>query len=79
MELVRAGTPNRSGVRRDRAKSETEPIEDPGVASVHFPVGFLETRLVRVERIGVLHHELARAHDAETRPDFVAEFGLDLV
>jgi len=32
-----------------------------------------------VEGVGVLHDELARAHDAETRAGLVAEFGLDLV
>ena len=34
---------------------------------------------VGVERIRVLHHEFARAHHAEARPDLVAELGLDLI
>src|SRR5699024_7226410 len=32
-----------------------------------------------VERVGVLHDEFTRPHDAETRTDFIAELGLDLV
>ena len=32
-----------------------------------------------MERIRVLHREFARPHDAEPRPDLVAELGLDLV
>src|SRR5665213_4615829 len=32
-----------------------------------------------MERIGVLHDELAAAHDAEARPYFIAELQLDLV
>ena len=32
-----------------------------------------------MEGVGVLHDELARAHDAKARPHLVAELGLDLV
>src|SRR6266566_382048 len=32
-----------------------------------------------MKRVAVLHRELAPAHDAEARPDLVAELGLDLV
>ena len=32
-----------------------------------------------MEGVGVLHDELARAHDPETRPDLVAKLGLDLI
>jgi hypothetical protein len=35
--------------------------------------------VIGMEAVGVLHQELARAHDAEARPDLVAELGLDLV
>ena len=35
--------------------------------------------MVEVERIGVLHQELARAHHAEARPHLVAELPLDVV
>ena len=32
-----------------------------------------------MERISIFHHKLARAHDAKTRANFIAEFGLDLI
>ncbi len=32
-----------------------------------------------MERVGVFHQELARAHHAKTRAHFVTEFGLDLI
>ena len=53
--------------------------EDARIGVVHVAVFALQVRVVRVEGIGVLHHEFARAHDAEARPDLVAELGLDLV
>ena len=39
----------------------------------------IETRVVEVERVRVLHHELAHAQQARLRARFVAELGLDLV
>jgi len=39
----------------------------------------LQVGVIGVERVAVLHRELAPAHDAEARPDLVAELGLDLV
>src|SRR5690606_2076076 len=33
----------------------------------------------QVEGVGILHEELAPAHDAETRPDLVPELPLDVV
>ncbi len=46
---------------------------------MHAVVGFLQRFLGQVEGVGVLHQELAAAHEAEARTDFVAEFGLDLI
>ena len=46
---------------------------------MHAVVGFLQPVLVDIERVGVLHDELARAHHAKARPDLVAELRLNLV
>ena len=46
---------------------------------MHAVIGFLQGSLVQVEGVGILHDELATAHQAEARTDFVAELGLDLV
>ena len=44
----------------------------------HAVVGGLEPRLVGIEAVGVFHDELARAHQAESRPDFVTKLRLNL-
>ena len=68
-----------AGVGEHRAKLDAQAGEDVGVGGVHALIGFGETGLIDVKRIGVLHDELARPHYAEARADFVAELGLDLI
>ena len=46
---------------------------------MHRQVRPFETFGAEVERIGVLHDELSRAHHTEARADLVTEFRLDLV
>ena len=79
MDRVRAAAADRAGVRRDGAELQAEAGEDAAVGVVHDPVGVLQAGVVGVERIGVLHHEFARAHHPEARAHLVAELGLDLV
>ena len=79
LELVRARAADLPGVRGDRAESQSQAREDARIGVVHRLVALLEARVVRVEGVGVLHRELARAHHAESRTDLVAELGLDLV
>jgi hypothetical protein len=76
---VRAGPADFAGVGRHRAEAKPEAREDAHVRLVHRLVGLLQALEVGVERVRVLHGELARAHHAEARPDLVAELGLDLV
>ncbi len=54
-------------------------VEDRAVGGAHILVGRGQALPVGVEGVGVLHDELAAAHQAEARPDLVAELGLDLV
>ncbi len=70
---------DRAGVGLHGAEREAEPREDARVGVVHVAVFAREIVCVEVERVGILHQELARAHDAEARADLVAELGLDLV
>jgi len=58
---------------------ETQPVEDPDVGGPVQVVGRLQARLVHVERVGVLHDELAAPQDARARPGLVAVLRLDLV
>ena len=79
VEFVRAGAADRAGVRSHGAKLQAESGEDAAVGVVHVPVFALQIRERGMERVAVLHQELAAAHDAEARADLVAELGLDLV
>ena len=79
LELMRRAAADLPGVGGDRAELESHPAEDARVRVVHRLIRLQHRRLVDVERVRVLHHELARAHDAEARPDLVAKLGLDVV
>ena len=79
MELVRAGAADCAGVGGDGAELQPQAAEDARVGVVHVAVLALQIRVVGVERIAVLHDELARAHDAEARAALVAELGLDVI
>ncbi len=60
-------------------KVKSQSGEHAGIGGVHGLIGIDQAVAAGVEGIGVLHQELARAHDAEARADFVAEFHLDLI
>ena len=79
MKFMRAAAADGAGVCGDRAELQTEAGKNAGVRFVHHAVGLFQAFKAAVEGIGILHDELARAHHAETRTDFVAELGLDLV
>ena len=79
LELVRSLAADWTGVGGDRPELKTKPGEDARIRLVHRLVRLEHAFVVRVERIRVLHHELARAHHAETRADFIAELGLDMI
>ncbi len=76
---MRAGAADGAGVGGHRAELEAQAREDARVGVVHVAVFALQVLVVGVERVAVLHHELAPAHDAEARAALVAELGLDLV
>src|SRR5258706_4489383 len=79
MKFMRPGAADRAGIRRNRAKSEAQPAEDARIRVIHVAILAFEVLVIHMEGVGVLHHELARAHDPEARPDLVAKLGLDLI
>ena len=79
LELVRQRAADVAGVRLDGAEREAAAREDALVGLVHLLVFALRVLDVDVERIRVLHDELAPAHQAGARPQLVAELGLDLI
>ena len=69
-----------AGVGLDRRVVEPAALEDARSRRRASPRSSRRAlRGVGVEGVGVLHEELAAAHEAEARPDLVAELGLDLV
>ena len=79
MEFLRLAAADGAGVRLHDPVGELQAVEDPGIGTAHGLVGIFQARFVQVEGVGVLHHELARPHDAEPGPDLVPELRLDLV
>ncbi|KWV89428.1 hypothetical protein PFLmoz3_00850 [Pseudomonas fluorescens] len=79
MEFVGAGTADGAVVRFNRAELQAQAREHVAVGLVHAVVGRLQGSLVGVERIGVLHDELAATHQAEAWADLVTKLGLDLI
>ena len=65
VELLRSASADGAGVGVDHPVVEPEPLERPAVGVVHREVRPFETFGVEIERIGVLHDELARAHHTE--------------
>ena len=66
-------------VRVDLVDVQAEPLEDTSVGTGLGVVGGLQTSLVAVERVGVLHDELARTQEPTLWPLLVAFLGLKLV
>ena len=79
MELVRHGVAHVAAVGLHGNGPEPAPFIDALVGAVHVPVALVRAFGIDVEGVGVLHQELLRAHEAEARPDLVAELPLDLV
>jgi hypothetical protein len=79
LELGTRRPAHRPGVSRNETISEPKCVEDPHVALAHFLVRAPCTVFVHVERVGVLHQELAATQEATSRSRLVAELRLDLV
>ena len=79
MKLVRSVAADAARIGRDRAVTKPDAVKNRAIGAAHAFVIALQRVAVYAERIRVLHDELAPAHHAEARADFVAELGLNLV
>ena len=68
-----------AGVGLDRAPLQAHAVAHARIRPARLVVGLLQRLLRGMEAVGVLHHELAAAHEAEARTDLVAELHLRLV
>jgi hypothetical protein len=78
-ELVAEGAADGAGVGLHHRELEAQALESGAVGLVHDAVAFGRGVIVHIKGVGVLHDEFPRPHDAEARPDLVAELGLHLV
>src|SRR5690606_36575402 len=78
-ELLRGRAAHRARRGEHDLVADAEPVEGADVGLAVLLVGVLEAVVVEVERVGVLHEELAAAQDAGPGPGLVAVLGLDLV
>ncbi len=78
-ELLGGRSAHRSGHRRHDHVRQPEPVEQLDVGLAVELVRTLEAGVVDVERVRVLHHELAAAQETGSRACLVAVLGLDLV
>ena len=76
---MRESAADRTALGHHRYRLETKPREGPQIGDEHLVVGMPGAGLVEIEGIGILHQELAPAHQAEARPHLVAELPLDMV
>ena len=79
LELVAHVAADRAGLGLHRHRGEAHPVEGSEIGQEHQVVAALGALMVEIEGIGVLHQELAAAHDAEARADLVPELPLDVV
>ena len=77
--LVRAGAAHVAGVGLDLPVRQPAAIEDAPVGDLVQGVGRVETLAVAIERVGVLHRELAGAKHPAGRTRLVALLRLDVV
>ena len=66
-------------VGHDHAVIEAHAVEHVDVGLAHAGIACVQARLVGIEAVGVLHDELAAAHEREARATLIAELHLDLV
>jgi hypothetical protein len=78
-ELVGIGAAHGGGIGLDHQEGAAAALEDAAIGAVHLRIGAGEVGLVAMERVGVLHHELAAADEPAAGARLVAELGLDLV
>ena len=78
-ELVAELAADRAGVGHHRDRLDAQALEGAHVGQHHAVVARHRRAVVDVEAVGVLHQELAAAHDAEPRTHLVAELPLDVV
>ncbi|CAB4545331.1 unannotated protein [freshwater metagenome] len=78
-ELFTLTSTHGTGHRRHDYVLQTEAIEDADVGLTVLFIGLLQTGIVNIKGIGVLHDEFAATQDSGAGAGFVAVLGLNLI
>ena len=78
-EFMAAVATDSTAISLNRAIGQATAIKNARISIIHFCIGFIQTSLITVEGISILHNEVAAAHQAKARTTLVAEFVLNLV
>src|SRR5690606_36592929 len=68
-----------TGTGNNGAKVQVQAGKNARVGFMHQVVGLLQGILGKMKRAGIFQQEFPGSHYPETRTDFIAELGLDLV
>ena len=79
MNSCERSPPDRPGIGFHRNRAQPHARKGAQVGDEHALVGLARALLVEIERVGVLHQELAPTHDAEAGTDLVTELPLNVV
>ena len=78
-KFLAAAAANRAAVCLDHAKLEPKPRKDGAITAFHRHKLAQQVGFVLVEAIPVFHHELARAHEPESRANLIAKLEVNLI
>ena len=78
-EFLRGSSTDGAAVCVDGNSLQSTAFKNPPVGLVHGRVRLFQIRFAGMKGVGVLHDEFTASHQAEPRPNFIAEFGLDLI
>ena len=78
-ELMGVAAADGAGVRLDRPEGQAASGKDLFISLVHDPVTFVQSGVIPVEGVSILHDEFTAAHQSESGAGFVSVFCLDLI
>ena len=70
---------DRAAIRLHRNRLQPHALEGAHISQHHRAIAYHRAGIIDIERISVLHQELAPAHHPESRPHLVAELPLDVI
>ena len=76
---MRIASADRASVRLYRTAVQSAALEDLLIRMVHIHVALIQTLLVDIKGIRILHDELSGTQQSKTRTRFISVLGLNLI